>query len=55
MNEEKRKEQELAEQETTARGSSQIDWNMEEIQQESGAEKVLTKEEMELINEFLQV
>jgi len=55
MNEEKRKEQELNEQETTARGSSQINWNMEEIQQGIGAEKVLTKEEMELINEFLQV
>jgi len=45
----------LDEQETTVKGFSQIDWNMEEIQQGPGAEKVLTKEEMELINEFLQV
>jgi len=45
----------LSEQEATARVFPQIDWTMEEIQQGTGKEKVLTKEEMELINEFLQV
>ena len=55
MNEAKRKGQELSEQEATARVCLQIDWNVEEIQKGLGADRVLTEEEMELINEFLQV
>jgi len=52
----KRKGQYLSEQEVTARVNPQIDWNVEELQMgESGENRVLTEEEMELINEFLQV
>jgi len=39
----------------TAKVCPQIDWNMEEIQKGLGADRVLTEEEMELINEFLHV
>jgi len=55
MNEAKERGQELFEQEATARVCPQIDWNMEEIQKGLGADRVLTEEEIELINEFLQV
>jgi len=43
----------LSQQEVTARVNPQIDWNIEELQK--GENRVLTEEEMELINEFLQV
>jgi len=49
----KRQGQDLSEQEVTARVCPQIDWNFEELQE--GENRVLTEEEMELINEFLQV
>ena len=55
MNEAKNKEQELSEQEATASVFPNIDWNVEEIQKGLGADRVLTEEEMELVNEFLQV
>jgi len=55
MNEAKSKGQELSEQEATASVFPNIDWNMEEIQKGLGADRVLTEEEMELVNEFLQV
>jgi len=56
INDAKRKGQFLSEQEVTARVHPQIDWNVEELQMgENGENRVLTEEEMELINEFLQV
>ena len=55
MNEAKSKGQELSEQEATASVFPNIDWNVEEIQKGLGADRVLTKEEVELINEVLQV
>ena len=52
----KRRGQILSEQEVTASVCPQIDWNVEELQRgENGENRVLTEEEMELINEFLQV
>jgi len=55
MNEARSQGQDLSEQEATARVFPQIDWNVEEIEKGLGADRVLTEEEMELINEFLQV
>jgi len=56
INDAKRKGQFLSEQEVTARVHPQNDWNVEELQMgENGENRVLTEEEMELINEFLQV
>jgi len=56
INAAKRQGQDLSEQEVTARVCPQIDWNVEELQEgENGENRVLTEEEMELINEFLQV
>ena len=55
INEAKGKGQELSEQEATVRVCPQIDWNVEELQKGIGKDRVLTEEEMELINEFLQV
>jgi len=55
MNEATKQGQELSEQEATARVFPQIDWNVEEIEKGLGPERVLTEEEMELVNEFLQV
>jgi len=55
MNKATKQGQELSEQEATARVFPQIDWNMEEIEKGLGSERILTAEEMELINEFLHV
>jgi len=55
INAAKKRGQVLSQQEVTARVVPQIDWNMEGFQMGENGERVLTAEDMELINEFLCV